>query len=300
MEEVYSILSEPVRSLVTESPESGKIEEIRLRIHAPLELITSGGVVYPLDRAGRMHEVSEKDIEYTFYQLSEFSLYAIQDKLREGYVTTKGGHRVGVSGQVVKDGSGVLTVKHISSLNIRVAKDTSVVPLSFLRRLFINEYCSVLVIGPPQSGKTTFIRELAKHISSGTISEFLPSKKVGVIDERSEIAASYRGIPSFNVGPRTDVLDNCPKAEGIMMSIRSMSPEFIIVDEIGRAEDAKAIMDAVLAGVHVICTAHGRTLEVVRKRPALQELFLQDIFQKFIILDDNKAGRLLGKEKNGG
>ena len=91
-----------------------------------------------------------------------------------------------------------------------------------------------------------------------------PGMKVGIIDERSEIAGCLRGVPGFDVGPRTDVLDGCPKAEGMMMMIRSMSPDVLIVDEIGRPEDAEAVIEALHAGISVIATAHGSSIQDMR------------------------------------
>lgn len=144
-----------------------------------------------------------------------------------------------------------------------------------------------MIIGPPQTGKTTLLRDFARIISGGG-QDGVPYK-VGIVDERSEIAGSVNGIPQLTFGPRIDVLDACPKAEGMMMMIRSMSPDVLVVDEIGRKEDSEAIMEAVNAGIKLFMTTHGNSLDEVRKRPSLSPLIEMGIFQRYIEL-----GRLEG------
>jgi stage III sporulation protein AA len=141
-----------------------------------------------------------------------------------------------------------------------------------------------MIIGPPQTGKTTLLRDLARAISTEDLKTSRQAVKVGIVDERSEIAGSVNGIPKLTFGHRIDVLDACPKAEGMMMMIRSMSPDVLIVDEIGRKEDAEAIMEAVHAGIKLFMTTHGTSLADIKKRPSLREILDQDIFQRFIVL----------------
>ena len=154
-----------------------------------------------------------------------------------------------------------------------------------------------LIISPPQCGKTTLLRDLARMLSEGSWaapqSAVRRSKglKVGIVDERSEIAASHAGLPTFDVGPRTDVLDACPKAEGMMMMIRSLSPHVLIVDEIGRKEDAEAIVEAMHAGIRVIATAHGKNMEELSQRPDLRPLMEAQLFARYIVLEGTESHR---------
>lgn len=141
----------------------------------------------------------------------------------------------------------------------------------------------------PQSGKTTLLRDLARIISTGVASAGIRPLKIGIVDERSEIAASIKGVPQHQLGRRVDVLDGCPKAEGMMMMIRSMSPDVLIVDEIGRPEDCLAVQEAIHAGVRVISTAHGSSLEEVTSRPALRALFAEKAFDKCVELTRGKS-----------
>lgn len=252
------------------------LQEIRLRLNKPIEFVFNDSVrwvdVFP----------SEKDFIFVLNQLSEFSLYRMEDELREGYMTIEGGHRVGLAGKVNTLNGVVKAIKHITFMNIRIAKEKIDSARSIIPYLYENSYLNTLLIGPPQTGKTTLIRDLTRIISTGW--RHINAQKVAVIDERSEIGASIKGVPQHNLGLRTDVMDACPKAEGMMMVIRSMSPEVLIVDEIGSKQDVNALMEAINAGVTIICTIHGRSLAELKNRPSLFPIFNQRIFHRMILL----------------
>src|SRR5690625_4726637 len=253
------------------------LQEIRFRLNQPIELIFDEQVVWVEDF---IHE--QKDRLFILNQLSEYSLYRMEDELREGYITIEGGHRVGLAGKVNTSGGLVKAIHHITFLNIRIAKEKIGVALPIMPYIYEQNYFNTLFVGPPQSGKTTFIRDVSRLIATGWRN--IPAKKVGIIDERSEISAAIRGVPQHNVGLRTDVMDACPKAEGMMMLVRSMSPDVIIVDEIGSVQDVDALMEAINAGVIVICTIHGQTLAELKRRPSLKPIFQQNIFQRIVVL----------------
>src|SRR5699024_406472 len=142
-------------------------------------------------------------------QLSDYSLYRMEDELREGYITIEGGHRVGLAGKVNTLHGNVKAIQHITFLNIRIAKENIGVAKPVIPYIYSNNYYNTLLIGPPLTGKTTLLRDLTRLISSGW--KNVSPRKVGVIDERSEIGASIKGVPQHNLGLRTDVLDACPK-----------------------------------------------------------------------------------------
>ncbi|SES82974.1 stage III sporulation protein AA [Oceanobacillus limi] len=262
-----------------------KLQEIRLRLNQPIELIFDDGIEWLLTS-----KPTRKDGMYLINQLSEFSLYRLEDELREGYITIEGGHRVGLSGKVNTLNGSVKAIQHISFMNIRIAKEKIGVAKSIIPYLYDNGYLNTLFVGAPQTGKTTLIRDVTRIMSTGWGE--VAAQKVGVIDERSEIAASIKGIPQHNLGLRTDVMDACPKAEGMMMMIRSMSPEILVVDEIGNEKDVDALLEAINAGVVVVCTIHGQTLDELKKRPSLQPLLHQSVFQRVILLESNRPGTI--------
>lgn len=302
---LLGILPLSLQSIIGRLDEKVKryLEEIRIRENRPLEIIfhrtyrfvdSSGNLCLQEDAYRPTREDCLKMLEL----LTNFSLYSFEEQLREGYITVTGGHRVGLAGRVVVENGKIRFIKDISSFNIRIAKEVVGAGAHILPNIVDfqkHEVHHTLVISPPQQGKTTLIRDLTRMLSYGLyeISAITNTShrgfKVGVVDERSEIAACVRGIPRFDLGPRTDVLDGCPKAAGMMMMIRSMSPEVIVVDEVGRPEDAIAIREALHAGVSVIATAHGTGLGDIMRRPLFRELMEDSIFTRYIVLG-NKQG----------
>lgn len=254
------------------------LEEIRVRISRPIEL-TARGVPYFLP-----YIVDSEDAVHLLNKISHFSIYTLEEELKRGYITIEGGHRVGLAGKVILEQGKVKAIRDISSFNIRIAREKVGIAQKLIPRIYRDGWLHTMIIGPPQTGKTTLLRDIARIISSGDPGSDLPASKVGIVDERSEIAGCVNGIPQMTFGNRIDVLDACPKAEGMMMMIRSMSPEVLVVDEIGRHEDAEAIMEAVNAGIKLIMTTHGNSLEEIKRRPTLQAVLKMGIFQRFIEL----------------
>lgn len=255
-----------------------EIEEIRIRTNRPIE-ITMGGKTMFLP-----YLVNTEDANQLLNKISHHSIYALEEELRRGYITIDGGHRIGLAGKVILEGGKVKALRDISSFNIRIAKEKIGIADSLIPALYDQQWQHTMIIGPPQTGKTTLLRDIARVVSSGDSGSSISAKKVGIVDERSEIAGCVNGIPQLTFGPRVDVLDACPKAEGMMMMIRSMSPDVLVVDEIGRLEDTEAILEAVNAGIKLIMTTHGDSFEEIQKRPSLQEIFKLQIFQRYIEL----------------
>lgn len=158
-----------------------------------------------------------------------------------------------------------------------------------------------LIVSPPRGGKTTLLRDIIRQLSNGEEKKKMPGVTVGVVDERSELAGSYQGVPQNDLGMRTDVLDGCPKAEGMEMLIRSMSPAVVAVDELGRKEDFKAVESVIHSGCKVIATAHGNSIEDVIHQPYFERLVRRRVFERYIFLDKGEhAGTILGiYDRNG-
>src|SRR5690625_2221610 len=260
--------------------------EIRCRLNQPIELVFEKHVEWIKEKIP-----NEQVCIFIINQLSEYSLYRMEDELREGYITIEGGHRVGLAGKVNTFNGFVKAIQHITFLNIRIAKENIGTALPIIPYLYSKDYLNTLLIGPPLTGKTTLLRDITRLIASGWGT--VQPKKVGVIDERSEIAASIKGVPQHHVGLRTDVMDACPKAEGMMMLIRSMSPNVLIVDEIGSEKDVQSLIEAIHAGVSVISTIHGQSISELKKRPSLQPIFRKNIFKRYIVLEkDTIPGKI--------
>ncbi|WP_100398388.1 stage III sporulation protein AA [Bacillus sp. FJAT-44742] len=293
---VFSILPQHLQSIVQSFLDTkNDLEEIRLRVGMPVEMLFRAGPLFLTKQTGEAVEFTREDARYVLNQLSHYSIYAFEEELRQGFITLEGGHRVGVGGKVLVENGKVRTITGVSFFNVRIASAKQGVARPYVKHLYDRRWLTTLIIGPPQAGKTTFLRDLARIASSGDPEENIPSSKVGIIDERSEIAACRSGIPRHEVGVRTDVLDSCPKAEGMMMMIRSMSPEVLVVDEIGRKEDAEAIFEAIHAGVTVFATAHGRSKEEVLKRPMITQLVSEGIFECILEISSEGTGGRKGK-----
>lgn len=298
---VLSVLPTVLQQRIEQLPEEflETLEELRLRVDRPVELCghTNGvflsaqyGTTKQIDEALRL---SSSDLAQVVQNVTQYSLYAVEEDLRRGFMTIPGGHRVGVAGRVVLHSDGtVKSIRNISSLNIRIARSFPGVAdklRTVLGSRLRSEPCSTLVLSPPKCGKTTLLRDLARQWSDHLFLQTAPITRVTIVDERSEIAGCIEGIPQFWVGARTDVLDGCPKAEGMMMAIRSLSPDILVTDEIGRREDVDAILEASHAGVGVFVSAHAADLTDWRKRPYMQELYESRTFSRYVLLSRRRG-----------
>lgn len=277
------------------------VEEIRLRVDKPLMISVKnkdffigkkGGIVSKISQS---YIVTRSDIEKAFQLITDYSVYALEEEIRNGFVTLKGGHRVGICGTIILNQHEIKTIKNISGLNIRISKQKLGVSDQLMNYLVEenSDFYNTLIVSPPQCGKTTLLRDIIRNLSNGMKEPKFEGFKVGVVDERSEICGMYQGMPQNDVGVKTDVLDACPKAEGIMMLIRSMSPHIIATDEIGRTEDIAAVEEALNAGIKLITTVHGSSLEEISRRPNLNCLLSKKIFERIIILSNKpKVGTI--------
>lgn len=266
------------------------MEEIRLRCGQPL-VLKIGDRDCTLDECGQLQEVLSRgyivgaeDIYRSIAAISENSLYAFEDEISRGFITIPGGHRVGLAGQIVQSGSEIKTIKDFSGIAFRIAREVKDCSQRIMGLIYPCdlEPVNTLFISAPRCGKTTILRDVARHLSQGT--KRGRGCNVTVVDERSELAGTYQGRAQMDLGPRTDVLDSCPKARGMIMAIRSLAPHVLITDEIGRHEDIEAIQECVNAGVAVITSVHARNIEEVQKRPVLRELLATHAFENLIVL----------------
>jgi stage III sporulation protein AA len=293
---IYQVLPLSIRDRIQSLPRTilSGLEEVRIRQDRPLEIIAAGKTWFVSDNQQLKLEPKDsilptkEECRKLLNLISNHSLYALEEELRLGYITVEGGHRIGLAGKVVTEAGRVKHVRDVTGFNIRIARQVKGAGQDLLSVVVKQQKVqNLLIVSPPGCGKTTLLRDLTRLMSTGN-SE-CRAYKVGIVDERSEIAGCVGGVPQHDVGPRTDVLDACPKAEGMMMLIRSMSPEILVVDEIGRKEDSEAIHEAIYAGVHLFTTAHGSSLEEVCKRPILRELIQEGVFGRIVLLS-NRSG----------
>ena len=285
-EELIRLFSGKVRRILERAAlDMAKVYEIRLRVHSPLLLIYSGEEFFVTEEgtlvreAERAYQIQAEDVRETMEYIGNYSLYAYEEELRQGFLTVQGGHRVGIAGKAVLEDEKIRGIRHISCINVRVAHQQKGCADKVLPYLIEKgNFCHTLIVSAPRCGKTTLLRDIIRQISDGTKER--QGLTVGVVDERSEIAGCYLGVAQNDVGIRTDVLDCCPKAEGMMMLIRSMSPEVVAVDEIGTAEDIRALEAVVNCGCKILATVHGNSMEDVRKKPLLSRLVEEHMFER--------------------
>lgn len=279
------------------------LEEIRIRAGQPIELAYSGKTRYLTDMDGEMcacvresvqnaracYRITGADIAEMLSYISEYSLYAYQEELRQGYITIEGGHRVGIAGEIAKDREGITGIKYISFMNIRVAHEKKGCAEKILPFLKDGESIyNTLLVSKPGAGKTTCLRDCIRSLSNGK--EGWEGMKICVVDERSEIAACHLGIPQNDMGIRTDVLSGCGKSEGMMLMLRSMSPQIIAVDELGGKKDFQAVEQAACSGVQILGTVHADTVEELWEKPYLKKWMKRGIFERFILIRHNRSG----------
>lgn len=261
----------------------GSLREIRVRAGQSIRLSTrQGETICPC-------EPTPQQVAQMAEALCEHALYARAEEQRSGFVTLRGGHRMGLCGRVICQGQSIRALRDISSFCIRIAGQWRGAADGLIGQLTDeNGRCrSALIVGLPGMGKTTLLRDSLRRLSEA-------GRRVCVVDERSEIAAMCDGLPQLEVGPCTDVLDGCGKEAGLRWLLRSLSPEVLVTDELSDTLDAQAALEAIRSGVSMLATVHGRDLDSVCGRSTLYPLVRNRAFERYAVLDVHEVGKLAG------
>lgn len=263
--------------------EQDAAEEFRLRGGRRPTVLLPGGEA-PLPGCA---PVTAQDLRAVLELATGASAHAYADSLRQGYVCARGGVRVGVCGQAVTSGGGILGVKHLSSVSLRIPREVKGCAAGLLGEG--GRFPSTLLVSPPGGGKTTLLRDMVRLLSDGGL-------RVALADERNEVAAQWEGAAQFDVGERTDVLSGAPKAEAALLLLRAMNPQVLAMDEITAPEDIRACSLASNCGVRVLATAHGEGLGDLRTRPLYRNLLALDLFRRAVVIRGRGADRQYGQE----
>ena len=254
------------------------LEELRLRRGFPMTALFPEG-----EAETDGPPICDDDLRQVVENATQASAHTALDRVRQGFVTLRGGHRVGLCGSVVKREGQIVTLREISSLSVRVARPVTGQAGSLLPRLMEGgDFLSTLILAPPGAGKTTLLRDLVRSLSDGDAG---PPLRVGVADERGEISALWQGEPQLYIGRHTDVMDGCSKAEGLSILIRGMNPQVVAVDEITDPADVRAITEAAGCGVALIATAHGSGPKDLKRRPVYRALLENEIFRRLVVIE---------------
>lgn len=296
-DEIINSLSLNLREKI-KTIQGENVEEIRLRVNKPLIINGNQKDYFYNERTKKLDKnmdkayiVTKEDLEQTFQIICKYSIHSFMDDIKKGFITLRGGHRVGIVGKAIVENGNVENIKHISSLNIRISKEVKNCSDKVMHHIIKSptKINNTIIISPPQCGKTTLLRDIVRNLSSGTEKYDFKGVNVALIDERNEIAGSYLGVPQMDVGIRTDIIETCPKDVGIMMVLRSMSPNVIVTDEIGTEKDIKALYTALNGGVGLITTVHGDSIEDIRNRKELNNLLDEELFKKVILLSAKRG-----------
>lgn len=284
---VFEYLSVSLKSIFLNYTKKTEINEIRIRIGQPLivvcgsneDYLNESGLKVTVDKA---YIVKYRDIREIMEYISSYSPYAFEEELKNGYITINGGNRIGVCGKTVLDKDGIKTIRNITSINIRMARSIEGCSDRYMNQLLINDSpCHTLIVSPPCSGKTTFLRDLIRNFSDN-------GYNVAVVDERSEISGHY-------LGRRTDVLDGCPKAHGMIMLLRSMAPDVIAVDELGKKEDVEALEYCMNCGCTILATVHANDYEELSKKTVFKYMLDNSLFKRIVVMSNvPKKGTIVG------
>ena len=284
--DIYSVLSTKLNLAF--------LNEIRLRINSPIIISYAGKKLY-LTTDGASQNCSsailadDRLINSVVFRATENSIYSKNEQIKEGFITTDGGIRLGVCGEMVSLDNNITTIKNFSSINIRVPCEVKNCSLPILKYVLSHKggVLNTLIISPPGAGKTTMLRDLCKNIS-----ETLPNKNLLVIDERYEICAMTNGKPMLNVGHTIDCLSGTTKEFGLKEGVRVMNPDVIFCDELASVDDCLAVFKAINSGVNVIATAHAKNLNELRNKKEFEHL-LNGAIERFIVLStDNGVGTI--------
>ena len=275
---ILSVLPRSIRVLIgKEHLQYEYLQEIKLRVEKQLLLVYRGEEIIPGNQRGKPYIVTREDIREMLEYISNYSLYAYEQEMKQGYITIEGGHRVGMTGQAIIENGKVKNLRYISSINLRMSHEIlgcadPIFPfITYNKKLY-----HTLIVSPPRCGKTTLLRDMIRQISNGN--GWINGMSVGVVDERSELGGCYMGVAQTQLGIRTDVLDCCPKAEGMIMLIRSMGP----------AEDVHAIEYAMHCGCKMLATVHADSMEELRKKPLFDQMVAEKRFERYVLLENRE------------
>lgn len=285
-EQASSVLPAHLRRCAQEltSIQKAGAEELRLRLGYPVSFLFRGRE----SDLPASPSVTEDDLRRVLEIASQASVHTVLERIRQGFVTIRGGHRIGLCGTAVVEQGSILNLRFLSSLSIRICRPVTGISDPLIPQLLdCGTLQNTLILAPPGAGKTTLLRDIIKNLSDGLS---VPPMRVGVADERGELAAVWEGRAELDLGRHTDVMDGCPKALGLQFLLRGMNPQVLATDEITSPEDIEAARQAVGCGVALVTTAHGSSVKEFSLRPIYRSILQEHLFQRVVLIRRSADG----------
>lgn len=290
---IISYISPRIQLSLKNLPDSviSDIQEIRIRANRPVVIVTKAGSSFLTSNSkttfilsGNCLTASESETADTLNKICGYSLHSHSEDLINGFVTLPNGSRVGLCGTAVYEKGEIKSVKDISCINIRIPRVVRSVSEPIMENLFSNGVSNLIVAGPPSSGKTTLLKDIAYKLSSGRLGKYY---KICVADERKELFSAKTDY--MMLGPNTDVISGFPKGTAIGMAVRTLSPEVIICDEIGSESEVKEIAEGMNSGVKFILSIHAESLSELKKKKQFSLLCSIGGFENIVLLTDSSS-----------
>lgn len=284
-----SIFEEPLSEIFKKYVNLNKVNEIRLRLNKRI-VIYIGGKPYYLSYEGITNNaekaiiVSREMLYNIIRRATENSVYAVNNQLKQGFLTVKGGMRLGICGEAVVENGSVQTIKNFSSINIRIAREVKNCSLEIFETIMQGGFNNTLIISPPGAGKTTMIRDILCQMSERSY-----TYNILLVDERYEIANCFNGQQTLNVGEFTDIISGSNKGYALECGVRSMSPDILVTDELANSNDISSILDIANSGVKLLCSVHAKNIEELRAKSQFKQLLDQRIFKRFVVLSKSRG-----------
>lgn len=279
-----NLFDEPLLEIFEKYININKVNEIRMRLNHRMVVYIAGKPYYlAYDGLTNVKDkaiiVSREMLYNVIKKATERSLYAVNNQLKQGFLTVLGGIRIGICGEVVVENGKVQTIKNFSSINIRIAREVKNCSLAILEYLLTGGFCNTLIISPPGCGKTTLIRDIIYQMSVRSY-----TYNVLLADERFEIANCFNGKPTLDVGGFTDVISGGEKQYAFECGIRSMSPDILVTDELSGQKDIESINSVASCGVKILASVHANGIDDLKQKKEFHELINKKVFKRYVVL----------------